>query len=155
MQTATHGIDGRGFFVLPQAPEQAGYYTYGTPVGGLGQYAHPQMLTFIFQLEFAWSSVDVRKFGVGNISLADGASFPPHRSHRSGLEADMRPIRKDGKHLPVRYTDPAYDRVATERLVDLIYSTGMARRVFFNDGSIARVSPLRGHDDHLHVEVIA
>ena len=67
----------------------------------------------------------------------------------------MRPLRKDGRHLPVRYTDPAYDRAATERLVDLICATGMARRVFFNDGSIARVSPLRGHDDHLHVEVIA
>lgn len=53
MQTAIHGIDRRGFFVLPLAPEEAGYYTYGTPVGGAGQYAHPQMLTFIFQLEFA------------------------------------------------------------------------------------------------------
>jgi penicillin-insensitive murein endopeptidase len=23
--------DGRGFFMLPQAPEGAGYYVYGTP----------------------------------------------------------------------------------------------------------------------------
>lgn len=154
MQTTVAGIDRRSFFVLPQAPEEAGYYTYGTPIGGAGQYAHPQMLTFIFQLEFSWSSIDDRKFGVGNISLADGASFLPHRSHRSGLEVDMRPLRKDRKHLPVRYTESTYDRVATERLIDLMYATGMVRRVFFNDGSIARVSPMRGHDDHLHVEVM-
>ena len=61
--------DKRGFFVLPQNPEESGYYTYGTPTGGQGQYAHPSMLSFLFWLEFRWSANEQRKFGVGNISL--------------------------------------------------------------------------------------
>ena len=47
--------DKRGFFMLPQMPEESGYYTYGTPFGGRGQYAHVQMLNFIFKLEHGWS----------------------------------------------------------------------------------------------------
>jgi penicillin-insensitive murein DD-endopeptidase len=45
--------DSRGFFVLPQAPEEGGYYVYGN-VGGvpgtghLAQYAHPNLLSLIF-----------------------------------------------------------------------------------------------------------
>lgn len=41
--------DGRGCFVLPQKREEAAYYTYGTPTGGQGQYAHPNMLSFLFR----------------------------------------------------------------------------------------------------------
>lgn len=32
--------DSRNYFMLPQAPENAGYYVYGTPLQGGGQYAH-------------------------------------------------------------------------------------------------------------------
>ena len=45
--------DNLGHFMLPQAPEEAGYYVYGN-VGGiagtghLAQYAHPDLLTVIF-----------------------------------------------------------------------------------------------------------
>jgi murein endopeptidase len=147
--------DSRRYFVLPQAPEEASYYTYGTPGRGAGQYSNARMLTFIFHLEYRWGAIDHRKIGIGNISLANGVPFPPHRSHRSGMEVDIRPIRKDGKQLPVRFTDSLYDRNATQKLVELIWKTGMVKRVFFNDLSIPRVQKMMGHDDHLHVEVIA
>lgn len=67
--------DKRGFFMLPQMPEESGYYTYGTPSGGRGQYAHVQMLNFIFKLEHGWSITEERKIGIGNISLAEGKNF--------------------------------------------------------------------------------
>jgi murein endopeptidase len=146
--------DGRKYFVLPQAPEGASYYTYGTPGRGAAQYAHPRMLSFIFQLEHLWSGMDERKIGIGNISLANGTAFPPHRSHKSGLEVDIRPLRKDGRQSPTSYTDPQYDQDATRKLVDLIWQTGMAKRVAFNDLAIPRVQRMTGHDDHLHVEVL-
>ena len=47
--------DSRGYFVLPQAPEDAGYYVYGTPGGGAAQYANPRMMT----LNIAPSSPEV------------------------------------------------------------------------------------------------
>lgn len=145
--------DSRSYFILPQAPEEAAYYTYGTPTRGRGQYAHPQMLTFIFSLEHQWGAIDNRKIGIGNISLTEGASFPPHRSHRSGLEVDMRPLRKDGKPLPVRFHDTQYDREATRKLVEAIWHTGVVKRVAFNDLAIPGVQMMTGHDDHLHVEI--
>ncbi|WP_353618413.1 hypothetical protein [Paracidovorax avenae] len=97
--------------------------------------------------------MDHRRFGVGNISLAGGATFSPHHSHRNGLQVDIRPLRKDGRQLPVKHGSPDYDRQATARLVACFQSTGMVRTVFFNDGRIPRVHPLAGHDDHLHIEV--
>lgn len=146
-------IDDRGFFVLPQKPEDAGYYTYGTPKDGQGQFANPRMLSFIFKLELEWSKTESRKIGLGNISLADGARFPPHHSHKSGLEVDIRPIRKDGLAKPVSYLDDAYDRDATAKLVAIALETGMVNKVFFNDLKIKSVFKLAGHNDHLHISV--
>lgn len=151
----TPGKDSRGFYMLPQMPEEAGYYTYGTPGGGRGQYAHSNMLTFIFQVGFLWSSSDDRKIGVGNISLADGAKYDPHKSHKSGLEVDLRPIRKDKLRLPVKWQSiKDYDRGATQKLIDIMWKTGLVKKVFFNDTAIVNANYMAGHDDHIHVEVI-
>lgn len=147
--------DSRGFFILPQAPEEAAYYTYGTPTYGQGQYAHPTMLSTIFMVESRWSALDNRRFGVGNISLANGAKFKPHATHKSGLEVDIRPLRKDGKELAVNYFDAQYDREATRKLINLFLQTGLVRNVYFNDLSIPRVKRLDGHDNHFHLDVIA
>ena len=129
--------DKRGYFMLPQMPEESGYYTYGTPRSGRSQYAHVQMLNFIFKLEYTWSITEERKIGVGNISLAEGKKFPPHVSHRSGLEVDIRPMRKDGLRQPVSWSSKDYDHAATKKLVDLIWQTGMVKKVGFNDPKIA------------------
>ena len=147
--------DLRGFFVLPQAPEEAAYYTYGTPEGGAGQYAHPRMLTFIILLEHKWGVADDRKIGIGNVSLFGGAKPRDHQGHKSGLEVDIRALRKDGRQIPVSHTDRYYDQTATRRMVEVMWQTGMVTRIFFNDMTIPRVQRRVDHDNHLHVEVIA
>jgi hypothetical protein len=65
--------DARKFFMLPQAPEGAGYYVYGTPAQGAAQYTHPTMMTLLLMVEREWALIDTRQFGIGNISVADGA----------------------------------------------------------------------------------
>ncbi|PHV37674.1 hypothetical protein CSQ95_18775 [Janthinobacterium sp. BJB304] len=50
--------DKRGFFILPQAPEDAGYYVYGTPGRGAGKYAHPNMMMALLYVEREWQAVD-------------------------------------------------------------------------------------------------
>ncbi len=85
--------DGRGFFMLPQDYEGGGYYVYGTPGKGASQYAHPAMMTTILSVAARWSYQDWRKFGIGNLSLAGGVKHKDHKSHRSGLEVDVRLIR--------------------------------------------------------------
>ena len=146
--------DSRGYWMLPQTPEGSGYYTYGTPAAGQAQYAHPQLLSLLFLVEAQWSVLDKRRFGVGNISLLNGSIFQPHTSHRGGLSVDVRPLRRDGNHIGVRYFDQQYDQEATKNLINRFFQTGMVSRVFFNDLSISRVTPLMGHDDHFHIDVI-
>lgn len=144
--------DSRGLFMLPQAPEGAGYYVYGTPVNGAAQYAHPNMMTLLFAVEREWVLVESRKFGVGNISVAGGLNFG-HKSHRKGPEVDVRPVRKDGRPHSVTYLSPDYDRRATQLLIELFRACAASPLViFFNDGKIPGTRPLTNHNEHFHVQ---
>ena len=144
--------DSRGIFMLPQAPEEAGYYVYGTPDRGQAQYAHPKMMTLILAVERQWALIDRRKFGVGNICVAGGVDFG-HRSHRTGLEVDVRPLRKDGHHTGVTYLSSDYDREGTAQLIALFRTCAPGMLViFFNDTQIPGTRPLIRHDDHFHVQ---
>lgn len=145
--------DSRGYFALPQAYEGGGYYVYGSPDKGRGQYAHPQLISALLEVARQWSRIDKRKFGVGNISLAGGDIFPGHRSHRSGLEVDIRPVRKDGNRLPCSILDSQYDRDATATLIALFREHAKVQLVIFNDRSIPGVSHASNHSDHFHVQI--
>lgn len=141
--------------MLPQAPEDAGYYVYGTPTQGAGQYAHPNMMTVLLFVEREWQATNSRKFGVGNISLAGGGTFKPHDSHKNGLQVDVPPLRTDGKHVRVDYFQAAYDKDGTARLIGLFFAHPAVSKVYFNDLRIPGVLPLKSHDDHFHVEIKA
>ena len=146
--------DNRSYRMVPQAPEDAGYYVYGDPGNGFVQFAHPKLMTLIFAVEREWQATEKRKFGVGDISAAGGPKRSDHDSHRSGLEVDIRPMRKDGHHIGCRYQDPAYDREATEKLIKLFRAMASGPLlVFFNDAKIVGVRPLAKHDNHFHVQV--
>jgi murein endopeptidase len=152
--------------MLPQAPEDAGYYVYGN-VGGvsgtgpLAQYAHPDMLSVIFWVEREWQAIDNRKFGIGNISVANGRKYD-HHTHMKGIEMDIRPVRKDGmvgQAARCAYTDTAiYDCEATVKLVRVFLQHPTVRRIYFNDDKVqkacgGRVTSWPRHNDHLHIEV--
>ena len=111
------------------------------------------MMTVLLWVANRWSQLDARKFGIGNISLADGADHPDHGSHESGLEVDLRPLRKDGRHSGCTIGDPHYDRNGTAALIGLFHQHPMVAVVLFNDRSIQWVRPAKGHDNHFHVEL--
>lgn len=158
--------DSRGYFMLPQAPEDAGYYVYGN-VGGipgtghLAQYAHHNLLSMVFWVEREWQALDDRKFGIGNISVANGLKYD-HRTHMKGIEMDIRPVRKDtmvGQAARCSYRDKAvYDCEATIKLVRLFLQHPMVSIVYFNDDKVqkacgGRVKSWPDHDDHLHIQI--
>lgn len=149
--------DARGFFMLPQAPLDSGYYTYGLlehkPDKGAYQYPHPIMMTAILRVGLEWQAIDKRRFGVGNISLAGGRRHRDHAGHMDGLQVDLRPLRKDGLEIPARWTEPQYDQAATAKLIELFRTFAPVKTVFFNDTRIPFVWPLAFHDDHLHIEL--
>ena len=145
--------DSRGFFMIPQAPDDAGYYVYGDPGAGVNQYVHPQMLTLILAVEREWQAIDARKFGVGDISSAGGPKMSGHVSHRLGIEVDIRPVRKDGKQLGCTYRDGAYDRTGTEKLITLFRTCAAGPLlIYFNDVKIPGVKPRVKHDNHFHIQ---
>ena len=154
--------DSRGYFILPQTPEDAGYYVYGTPDRGRAQYASPRLLSVIFYIEREWQAIDDRKFGIGNISIAGGLPYDEHRSHQKGIEVDIRPVRKDklvGHGASLTRFDSAYDQEATTKLIRLFADHPMVKIIYFNDDKVqqaiggSRVKSLTRHDDHFHVDL--
>ena len=158
--------DSRSYFMLPQAPEDAGYYVYGTlhDVPGtshLAQYAHPNLLTLIFRIEREWQAMCDRKFGIGNISIDGGFTYDNHKSHQKGIEMDCRPVRKDymtGQGAHCSYHDKlTYDCAATVKLIRLFMQHPWVKRVYFNDPEVQKavgsVRSLLGRNNHFHVEL--
>lgn len=147
--------DTRGYFMLPQSPMDAGYYTdgelYHKPDKGAYQYAHPIMMTAIFRVALEWQSTERRRFGVGNISLPDGKGTDDHKSHLDGLQVDVRPLRKDGLEKPIFWWDAEYDLAATVKLIELFRTFAPVKVVLFNDTRVPFVRPFSGHDNHFHV----
>lgn len=150
--------DKRGFFMLPQAPTESGYYTYGMmdkkPDRGGYQYPHPIMMQAILRVGLEWQAIDKRRIGIGNISRADGFNDKDHSSHLNGLQVDVRPVRKDGAEIPVVWADRQYDKVATAKLIELFRTFAPVKFILFNDTSIPFVKPADRHDDHFHVALI-
>lgn len=60
-----------------------------------------------------------------------------------------------GYAAPVSYKSKDGDQATTKRLVALVHASKMVEKVMFNDPHIDGVKPLVGHDDHIHVEVLA
>ena len=149
--------DSRAFFMLPQAPMDSGYYVYGKlrgqPDKGAYQYAHPVMMTAIFRVALEWQAIDRRRIGIGNISLANGVKPGDHDSHRSGLELDVRPLRKDGLEEPIRWQDPEYDKDGTAKLIDLFRTFAPVITILFNGPDIPFVKKWIRHDDHFHLRL--
>ncbi len=149
-----------GFMQLPQGTPASGYYNYGTPGPGRrggprqAQYGVPAAVNLINEAGKQWSATGAKPFGAGNMSLEDGSPYG-HTGHQAnGTSIDIRPVRSDGQQVPgTTWKDPNYDRNATQALIDILRATGGVRNIFFNDPNIAGVTPLGGHDDHIHVEV--
>src|SRR6185295_18172092 len=58
---------------------------------------------------------------IGQISHKGGGSFfPPHHQHQLGIEADMRPLRKDGQDLHTTFDSPDYSQDLTREFVTLL-----------------------------------
>lgn len=149
--------DVRHYFMLPQRPSDAGYYAYGkldgVPSRGAYQYAHPEMMTAILMVEREWQAIDRRRFGVGDISLAGGPKHKDHATHKSGLEVDVRPLRKDGLEKPVRWWEAEYDKDGTAKLINLFRIYAPVVLIYFNGPGIPFVGKMPAHDDHFHVKL--
>jgi len=114
-------------------------------------------------IEFARAHPAAGRLGIGDLSRPRGGPFPAHprpglghASHQNGLDADVYYPRRDRRELRAR-TVAQIDRPLAQDLVDRFVRAG-AQAVFVGPRTGLRgprgvVSPLRLHDDHLHVRI--
>jgi len=66
-------------------------------------------ISLIYCVENRWQATEKRRFGIGNISRANGVKFRPHSTHMDGLQVDVRALRVDGKQAGMQWSQAAYD----------------------------------------------
>ncbi|MFL5778876.1 MAG: penicillin-insensitive murein endopeptidase [Chloroflexota bacterium] len=138
--------------------------------GANGNTAHWGTSSTIAHLTLGAGTVYGMGYGpvaVGDISLRYGGAITGHRTHRVGLDADVRPMRIHNDQCSRSTTwyrwsnghkvccNPGYDRAATRALIKAIRaaSAGHLDVVAFNDPKLIAeglTMHLAGHDDHLH-----
>jgi Penicillin-insensitive murein endopeptidase len=123
------------------------------------RWGRPETIAALHAIGAAWQTGHTAgpRMQVGDISLRGGGPMPPHKSHQTGLDVDIRPLRGDAREAPVRHDDAAYSRPLTQQLVDTIRGNPAARVgfIFFNDPQVKGVRPWPGHENHLHVRFVA
>ena len=129
-----------------------GFTTYNRT--GNDQFGTRQTIANIEAIGKAWARISNVAVSIGDISRRGGGRFAPHRSHRSGDMADIRPFRLDGRNLPTNINDRNYDRSTTRRFIQLLKQMIPSADVLFNDPVLIREGLTRyakGHGNHLHV----
>jgi len=145
--TASGPTDG---LVLQQLGRHGrGYYSYASADR---QYGTDETLRLIADTAAILDRSGL-EVGVGDISFAQGGEMPPHKTHRTGRNIDLRPLRVDNAHGPTSIGDPTYSREHTRALVRALLANSSVQRILFNDTEIEGVRRFPGHDNHLHVEL--
>ena len=91
---------------------------------------------------------------VGDISRKGGGPFPPHATHKDGLDVDMRPLTNNGINEPTNIGAANYSHEQTRELLLLIRGNFNIEVIFFNDPltiSEGLTRRAKGHGNHLHV----
>jgi hypothetical protein len=93
---------------------------------------------------------------VNNASLPTGGDTPSHKGHETGLVADLRLPRKDGRSGGITTASPEYDREAMRAQLKALKAQPLFDRAYLNDQVLIiedLCRPLGGHDNHVHFEI--
>lgn len=132
---------------------------YGTVNGPEANWATSGVVAWLERAARIFHRKTGLSVAVGDLSRRFGGRIPGHGTHERGLEADLRPIRADGRQC-VRggnhWNGRGYDRRDTRILVRAIRTAARNRVLFiaFNDPRLrgdSRVRRAPGHNDHLHI----
>jgi penicillin-insensitive murein DD-endopeptidase len=142
--------------LLPEKGD--GFVTFNRGDDGKFQFGQQSTIDATLATGKAWSSGHAEQpFSVGHISRKNGGSFdPPHKSHKLGVDIDVRPLRKDNKNQEVTITSDSYDQAATAELIALWWEKAPVQLILFNDKKVIAAGnsrPFKGHDNHFHIRL--
>jgi penicillin-insensitive murein endopeptidase len=141
--------------LLPESG--TGFVTNNRCDNGACQFGQKSTIDAAIAVAAAWNGLHSQvPFSIGQISKKGGGQFPPHKSHRVGLDVDVRPMRLDGKNESVTITDAEFDQALTTALITLWWQKAPVQMVFFNDPTViaAGLSQfVNGHHNHFHVRL--
>jgi hypothetical protein len=139
-----------GFTEMPEAKN--GEWILKSPYGSGNAWGRPEMIRYLQLVCAEWRrrSPNAPTIRIGDMSKADGAPFPPHRTHTTGLEVDI-------KTQPENIADVTYrDQQSTLDLAELFYTFGAFNILYGREHSLDGlpiVKVFEGHDTHFHVDV--
>ena len=132
-----------------------GYTTYNND--GNDHYGTAHTIKALQTISAKWNETHPEsKLQIGDISKKGGGHLAPHGSHRKGIDADIRPFRKDGKLAPLNaVADPQnFDRDKTREFIKLVKKLYPNTVILFNDKQLINeglTKKWKGHDNHLHI----
>jgi len=150
-----------GYYQLPKSS----YYTRNANGGSppSQQWGGKTLINTLLAVGQTWSNLHPNdKFSVGDLNA------PGHKSHKTGIDADIYSTGKLFMSLPGHADNPNYDRSLAIELAKTFMDTGTIDTIFYYDQEVVtavnkyanekklsgKMSLLSQHDDHFHVRVV-
>lgn len=140
----------KGYIEMPQATDGAWVLT--SPPGSGHNWGQPAFVRFLALVAREWKRrhPEGPVLRIGDMSRPDGADFPPHKTHKDGLTADLFTTPKNVCHVNFP------DQSLTVELAKLMHDLG-ARQILYNGPQVVAAVPVAqkypDHDDHFHVVI--
>ncbi|OLE54143.1 MAG: hypothetical protein AUG51_09935 [Acidobacteria bacterium 13_1_20CM_3_53_8] len=139
--------------VLPDSG--IGYKTYNREPGGADQIGRASTIRNVQHLGELWNAIhpDI-VVAIGDISRKGGGPFPPHKTHKDGLDVDMRPLTNNGVNEATQVGAGNFSHGRTRELILLIRNNFQIEVIFFNDPltiTEGLTKHAAGHGNHVHV----
>jgi len=138
-----------GYLQLPASGP--GFYSYARQSRRWGQ---PRMIYAIQRVALRLSrELPGGRMAVGDISFEKGGRISGHRSHRLGVDVDVRPLQKGRGEGATTIFRSNYSHARTQRAIDLFVQEARVKNVFFNDRRTRHTQRWPNHDNHFHVRI--
>lgn len=93
---------------------------------------------------------------VNDASVPHGGDTPDHKTHETGLSADLRLPRKGGGYGGITWRSRSYDRNAMRAQLKALKGQDNMKAILFNDPVLRREGLCTysgGHDNHVHFHI--
>lgn len=144
------GESPKGYIEMPVADD--GSYVLTAKTGSGRNWGDPVFVRYLVMVAREWKRRHPQGpfLRIGDMSKPDGSTFPPHKTHKDGLTADLFTTPKNACHI--RFADQGL----TEELAQLMYDFGAKQILYNGDRVVKAISVAKKwpkHDDHFHIVI--